>query len=209
MNYIYDIVLNFNSIYYEFFEWRKKDKLLNVKKIPLFKVNSSLLNCLKYNIVRVDNSFIDKIYNLTTFYNKKDYKYMCLVSDSNETIGLQFDRAGNLIKRSGMILDEQEECNDEVYNEDECEIRLLVNEKREYKFLSRVDSEKKDYLYNYINNLSNTDDISILRYIYYDYFEREENDILVIKNALINEVENNVDNSKLYNLIKFLSKIKN
>ena len=33
MNYIYDIVLNFNKDYYEFYEWKKSDKVINVKKI--------------------------------------------------------------------------------------------------------------------------------------------------------------------------------
>ena len=36
MNYIYDIVLNFNKEYYNFFEWNKRDNIVNVKKIPLY-----------------------------------------------------------------------------------------------------------------------------------------------------------------------------
>ena len=31
MEYIYDIVLNFNDCYYEFYEWNNKDKIINVK----------------------------------------------------------------------------------------------------------------------------------------------------------------------------------
>ena len=38
MNYIYDIVLNFNKEYYNFFEWNKRDNIVNVKKIPLIFV---------------------------------------------------------------------------------------------------------------------------------------------------------------------------
>ena len=34
MNFIYDIVLNFNKDYYDFFEWNKKDSVINIKKIP-------------------------------------------------------------------------------------------------------------------------------------------------------------------------------
>lgn len=209
MNYIYDVVLNFNKRYYEFYEWKKKDKLLNVKKIPLFRINSSLMNYFKYNIIKVDMSFINKIYNLTTFYSKYDNKYMCLLSDSNETIGVMFDKDGNLIKRSSMVFDEQDECNDEVYNEEEININLLVNKNNEYKFISRCDMEKRDYLSKYINNLDIKENSNILKYIYYDYFEQELEDVNEIKKVLINEVNTNNDNNKLYNLVKFLNKIKN
>ena len=37
MEYIYDIVLNFNDCYYEFYEWNSKDKIINVKKIKAWK----------------------------------------------------------------------------------------------------------------------------------------------------------------------------
>lgn len=209
MNYIYDIVLNFNKCYYEFYEWNKKDKLLNVKKIPLFRINSENLNYFKYNIVRVNNDFINKICNLTTFYSKYDNKYMCLLSDGNETIGVMFDKNGNLIKRSSMVFDEQDECNDEVYNEGEINIDLIINKKNKYIFISRCDMEKRDYLNKYINKLDVKNDYDILKYIYYDYFEKELDDACEIKKVLIYEINTNIDNNKLYNLIKFLNKIKN
>ena len=31
MNYIYDIVLNFHESYYEFYEWKSTDKIINFK----------------------------------------------------------------------------------------------------------------------------------------------------------------------------------
>ena len=34
MEYIYDIVLNFNDCYYEFYEWKSTDKIINIKRIP-------------------------------------------------------------------------------------------------------------------------------------------------------------------------------
>ena len=47
MNYIYDIVLNFNKEYYSFYEWNRKDNIINVKKIPLFLVDNECFN-IKY-----------------------------------------------------------------------------------------------------------------------------------------------------------------
>ena len=43
MNYIYDIVLNFNKELYEFFEWKDDDNLINIRKIPLIKINDDII----------------------------------------------------------------------------------------------------------------------------------------------------------------------
>ena len=69
--------------------------------------------------------------------------------------------------------------------------------------------EKRDYLSKYINNLDIKNNSNILKYIYYDYFEQELEDVNEIKRVLINEVNINNDNNKLYNLVMFLNKIKN
>ena len=210
MNYIYDIVLNFNKEYFEFFQWKKSDKIINVKKIPVFKVNSDLLRTLKYNIVKVNKTFLDKIYNMTFFYSKMDYKYMCLVSDASETIGLMFDKYGNLIKKSSLIFDEEEEVNEEVCNEEEFDIKLIENKYRNIEFVSRIEKEQRDFLFKFINNLDTEKDCSILKYIYYDYFEKEENDLSKIKLSLIEEInKRQYNNQKIFNMVKVFCKIKN
>ena len=38
MNYIYDVITNFNDTYYDFYEWNKKDKLTHFKKIPIINI---------------------------------------------------------------------------------------------------------------------------------------------------------------------------
>lgn len=210
MNYIYDIVLNFNKDYFEFFQWRKSDKIINVKKIPVFKVSDQDLVSFKYNVIRVNKNFLEKIYDLTLFYTKIDnnYKYMCLVSNTNETIGLMFDKNGRLIKRSSLVFDEEEEVNEEIFNEREIKIDYLENTLRKYENISRIDKEKRDYLFKFINSLKIDKDSNILKYMYYDYFEIEEEDACKIKKIILQELINN-DNNKLYELVKVLKKIKN
>jgi len=210
MNYIYDIVLNFNRDFYEFFQWKKGDKIINVKKIPAFRVNSDNLRSLKYNIVKVNKSFLDKIYDLTLFYSKMDYKYMCLVSDTNESVGLMFDKDGKLIKRSSLVFDEEEEVNEEVDREDEVSIEYIENKHRDIEIIPRIEKEKRDYLFKFVNNLDIEKDDIILRYMYYDYFEKEEEDSSKIKRVIINEINNDFsDKNKLYNLVRVFKKIKN
>lgn len=210
MNYIYDIVLNFNRDYFEFFQWKKGDKIINVKKIPVFKVGSEDLKCFKYNIVKVSKDFLDKIYNLTCFYSKMDYKYLCLVSDTNESLGIMFDKEGKLIKRSSLVFDEEEEVNEEVSGEDFIEIEYIENRNKNIEYISRIEKERKEFLLKFVNNLDVRVDENILKYMYYDYFEKEEEDTLKIKKNIIKEINDvNSDKIKLYNLVKVFRKIKN
>ena len=48
MEYIYDIVLNFNDCYYEFYEWNNKDKIIVFSNQ---KVLAKINNCSKINHV--------------------------------------------------------------------------------------------------------------------------------------------------------------
>lgn len=210
MNYIYDIVLNFNKDYYEFFQWKKGDKIINVKKIPAFRVSSEDIRILKYNYVKVNREFLDKIYNVTLFYSKNDCKYMCLVSDTNESLGLIFDKEGNLLKRSSLVFDEEEEVNEELGREEEIKIEYVYNKFRDVDYVSRLDKEKREYLYKFINGLDCKKNEIVLKYIYYDYFEKEEDDIFLIKKNIIKEINSDsCDKNRLYDLIKVFKKIKN
>ena len=55
MNYIYDILLNFNNIPYDIFEWNKDDKILHIRKIPLIKLSTFDLSNLVNKKVKIDN----------------------------------------------------------------------------------------------------------------------------------------------------------
>ena len=61
MNYVYDIILNFQDNYYNFFEWKKEDKIRNIPKISLYRVSDKDMLILKNNKVKVSQDFIDKI----------------------------------------------------------------------------------------------------------------------------------------------------
>ena len=108
MKYIYDIVLNFHEDYYEFYEWKRKDKIKNIDKIPAYRVLDKDILILKNNKVRIDNKFLSQIKN----DNNKNNKLICLVSNTKISLGLQFDKDGNLIKKSSLIYEEEDEVND-------------------------------------------------------------------------------------------------
>ena len=208
MNFIYDIVLNFNKDFYNFFEWNKNDNVINVKKIPIFLIDNDTFTSMKYDNVIVSKDFIDLIRDKTYTYTRSKLGISCLISNNKEVIAVLFNDNGNLIKRSSLMLDEEEEVLDEIENDSLYKINIIKRRKVNIENVNRNIKEKKDFLIKYINK--ETNDIN-LKYLYYDYFEKDENNIKIIKNDLIKEIKNNW-NKKLnnfYDTVKIFKKIKN
>lgn len=209
MNFIYDIVLNFNKEYYNFFEWNKKDNVVNIKKIPLFVVNNDIFKSMKYDIVTVSKSFIEIIKEKTYTYNRQKLSNSCLLSNGKEVIGLLFNEKGDLIKRSSLLLDEEEEVLDEIYSDELFDIEIVkIKKGKENNNVNRIEKEKKDFLIRYINKENNAIN---LKYLYYDYFEIDQDDTYIIKDSLIQEIKNNWNKrfDNFYETVKIFNKINN
>ena len=74
MNYIYDILVNFRYPLIDFYDWNSDDIIENVKRIPFYKIDSSVLNKLKYNKFKIDITNIKGLTKL--FSSKKTYNYV-------------------------------------------------------------------------------------------------------------------------------------
>lgn len=208
MNYIYDIVLNFNKDYFCFYEWNKKDNIINIKKIPFFVVDNNTFNMMKYDKVVVDSSFIELIKEKTYTYSKNKIGSACLISNCKEVIGVLFDNKGNLVKRSSLLIDEEEEVLDEIVNDDIYNINIVSSKKIKREDLNRIEREKKLFLNNYIKRENN---IINLKYLYYDYFEKEEDDISLIKKKLLDNINSKWSDklNSFYETVKIFNKINN
>ena len=94
MTYVYDIILNFtDNYYYDFYEWNVKDNIINVKKIPLFRVDKNTLNDFINYKIKVNKSLLKQIDNKSIMNKKyKDkYIYIALLSSGEKSIGLCFE----------------------------------------------------------------------------------------------------------------------
>ncbi len=203
MNYIYDIVLNFQDNYYNFFEWNRSDKLKNIIKIPLYRVSDKDIIILKNNKVKVDKELIKKI----KLDNKNYKKIICLVSNKKITIGLLFNEEGYLIKKSSLIFEEEEEANEISARLPITNIKYLENIKLNNQNKLRIEKEKKEKLIKYIEENNN---LTTLKYLYYEYYKKETKNINKIKNSLLKELSKEWNNKQnnLYKLINILSKTK-
>ncbi len=208
MNYIYDIILNFNKEYFDFYEWNKKDNIINIKKIPLFVVDNKTFNAMKFDKVIVSSNFMDLIRNKTYTYSKNKISNSTLLSNGKEVIGVLFDNNGNLIKRSSLLIDEEDEVLDEIDNNDIFTIEIISSKKIKREDINRGEKEKKIFLNKYIKKEEN---ITNLKYLYYDYFEKEEEDSTLIKKKLLDEINSNWNDklNSFYETVKIFNMINN
>ena len=113
MLYIYDILLNWcKDKLYDFFEWEKTDKLDHIKKIPLFRVERGIVNKFINKNIKISESFVSRVYNLTEVYTSKKVDkvpYAFLLTDGLMVLAIKTDKQGLVKYRSKLIIDEEEE----------------------------------------------------------------------------------------------------
>ena len=200
MTYIYDIILNFQKPYYKFFEWLPEDKIINIPKIPIYHISEKDLTILKkYEEVQIDINFLK-------VKNKNQKKIMCIVANSHTAIALLFNNRGILLKRSSLIFEEEEEAILLSKNLTPITITYYKKKYHPYKNILRIEKEKKDIIISFIKN---TNDIPTLKYLYYEYYQKESNNIYYLKKQLLNALskEWNGKQKNIYNIINILISI--
>ena len=205
MNFIYDILLNYNDLLYDFFDWNMNDKITHIRKIPLFKVSADIFSKVKNNKVKLDMNFLENIYNKTEiFKNHKVEKleYAFLISDGLDTFSVVLDKNGNSIKYSSLLLDENDEVLEVCERLEEKNIKFKIIKKHDQKiYFTRKDVDMINYIRKELKTIK---DDEKAKYIYYELFDKKSDDIKYIKEEF-KKVIKNIDDKfylKIYNLLK-------
>lgn len=188
MDYIYDIVLNFHSNYYDFYEWKKDDKIINVNKIPIYKIHSEDYLNLKNNYITIEKTSLPK------------QSKMFLVTNGVEVMGLIIDQSGKILKRSSLIFEESDDILEDKESIKLIDIKYHINKIKNINHESRVTKEKRKYIESYLNEIDLKKDEYLLKYLYYDIYNLEEENINKIYKKLIELKDNDLD--KIYEGIK-------
>lgn len=188
MDYIYDIVLNFNDEYYEFYEWKKEDKIINIKKIPIYKISTKKYLDIKNNQVTIDMSSLPNI-------NK-----MLLLTNGIEIIGLLLNKQGKVIKKSSLIFEESDDILEDKELIKNIDIKYNIDKYKKNNLIGRIVREKEKYINNYLNKIDKLNDEYLLKYLYYDIYNVEENDLDKIYNNLSSLAKKDIN--KIYECIK-------
>lgn len=208
MNYIYDILLNFNSQLWDFYEWDPKDNISHIRRIPLFKVNKKTLSdVVNYDVV-IDNSFLETIYHKTevfTEHKNRVIDYACIITNGLMAVAYIFNKKGNVIGRSSLLVDEEEEALElsERLNITSISYQCLTKlEVESFKTCQEIEKEK------FIQTeLSKVNDIDKLSYLYYECFNEKEDNYELIIERIKQELLDNWEeiSTKIYNFFKVTS----
>ena len=208
MNYIYDVLLNYNKNLYEFYEWNLNDNITHIRKIPLIKIKSSSLLDIKNNKVKISDELKEQIKNRTEVFSKTKnnyYIYSCLFCDGIETVSLIFDNNGISTFKSKMLIDEEMEVIEVCDRILEKEISYnIIKEEISVPFKTRFELEKDLYIKKEIRKIN---DIEKLKYLYYECFNEFEQDKNIILSRINDELNCNWDkiSNVLYDFFKLTS----
>ena len=206
MIYIYDILLNFNKEFFEFYEWEKKDYIYHIKKIPLIKIDTNLMEMLYNKILIFSKELGDLIYLKTDLFgNKKNkLKYSCLFTDGYKVLGVLFNDNLEIEKVSDLLLDE---ANDAINISSrssiiKLEYNIIRNKKYNYS-LTRYEKNIKNYLEEELKRIYKNKEDSKLKYLYFEYFNNNINNTSEAYKELKNSLKKEVTEKhiKLYSLL--------
>jgi len=217
MIYVYDMILNWTDEdeVYEFFEWELNDDIEHIKRMPLFKVSSDLFDDLFNCEFKVDNEFLKKIYNLTERYTNNSVdkiNYAVLLTDGIRVLAIEFDELGNSIYRSRMLLDEEQDVIVLSNKLENYNLNIIKGKRRTNNvFMTRLERNIKKTLTAEIHNGYKIHNYDKLKYLYFELFGKEQDDIELIYNKLLESIDKGINytHNKLYEVIKLSYQNKN
>jgi len=207
MEYCYDILINLNeNSAYNFYEWEDYDPIELIKKIPIFRVDSKILKDFYLYNIKVSNDFLNTLIDKTILKNNKinkTLKYACLLCDTKNTLVVEFDEEGNLINRSTLLLEDDANIIEFIYNYKETKINYEKKDLINYKNILRQEEIIKKVIKTEINTLLANKNFLKLKYLFNEWFGYEESDFRKIKNIMFEDLDYKINliTQKIYNLI--------
>lgn len=198
MIYVYDILLNLQPIEesLEFYEWKQDDLIEHIKKVPLFKVSKTLIEDLFTNKLQLDINILSKIKNKSVTYFNGDSKkipYLLLLADERKCFAVELDNNANIIYKSSLLLDEEEEVLEMTLELVETPIeykKIKLDNYQEY--LTRVERDNQKFLLRELEKIkTNKEEID---YLYEEYFDNSLTNTKDKFNLLKDKIYNGSDN---------------
>lgn len=211
MNYIYDILANFNEVYYDFYEWEKKDNISHIKRIPIIKIDKNCFNDIVTHQFKISVDLMKKIKNKTEIWNHHDNNdtYCLLLTNGTDVIGIEFDKLGKSINRSSLLIDEELDILQTVKKLDQQVIDYKLLRKINKSFSTRNEIKNRAFLIEELKKLSKQKNIKKINYLYFECFNKTESNYKLALNTIIKNMDNtNISNIlyNFFNLIKTSSK---
>lgn len=190
MKNIYDILVNFKEIPYEFYEWNKEDDVKHVKKMPSIKVSDSTLYDIFYNDAVVSKNFLDQIKDKTEIFfgrTVKKVKYACVIYNDDVALSILLNDNGEIIGKSKLLFDEEEDVLKEDVPLKEIDYNVIKKSKK-ISGLTRREAKIVLLLSKYLDKIYENKKNDEIKYMYFECFNKVEEDNEKAYKNLKNEV---------------------
>lgn len=205
MNYIYDIYLNLNKELFDFFEWNKKDKLTHIKKIPIFKISEKeIKNLINYKI-KIDEIFLNKIFNKTETWNIKNKANFCtLFTDGNTVLAIEFNKNGISQKKSFLLVEEELDVLETIDKIKETTFHFSILNREKKLLKTRKELNIEHFIHKELKSIEEEK----LNYIYFECFGKKEKNKKIILEELNKIQKNSKTYKNLYDILKLTTTTK-
>lgn len=190
MKNIYDILVNFKKNPYEFYEWNKEDDVKHVKKMPSIKVSDSTLYDIFYNEVKISKNFLDQIKDKTEiFFGRaiKKVKYACVIYNDDVALSILLNDNGEIIGKSKLLFDEEEDILKDDVPLKEIDYEVIKKSKK-ISGLTRREAKIVLLLSKYLDKIHESKKNDEIKYMYFECFNKVEEDNEKAYKNLKNEV---------------------
>ena len=190
MNYVYDILVNFNENLYDFYDWNLNDPVTHIRRIPIYKVTSKQFYEIKNYQVEFDSKFLETIKNRTEFFsgrNIKIMKYAFLLTDGLDIMGIFI---GDSIKYTSLQMDEELDILEDFRFKESHLDYQITSTKNAMILKTRYQIEQINKMRQKLNDLIKENNISKIQYIYYECFNEKEKQISLILERFYHSLEN-------------------
>lgn len=211
MNYIYDILLNFQKEYYEFYEWNENDEIYHMRKIPIIKINDKQYCDIKFNTVKFNRNCLKYFSNKAERFKQNNVikiKYIAIFTNGKETIALKLNSDGVITHKSSLLIEEEDDVIEILKFSDEINLEYqILKENIKEKFKTRFECDNEKLIIDEINKVYRNKDIDKLSYICLECFNKSETNLERAYNKLINEIYKTNNNfHKIYNIFRLSKK---
>lgn len=190
MKNIYDILVNFKKIPYEFYDWNKEDDVKHVKKMPSIKVSDSALYDIFYNEVKISKNFLDQIKDKTEIFfgrTVKKVKYACVIYNDDVALSILLNDNGEIIGKSKLLFDEEEDVLKDDVPSKEIDYEVIKKPKK-INGLTRREAKIVLLLSKYLDKIHESKKNDEIKYMYFECFNKVEEDNEKAYKNLKNEV---------------------
>lgn len=178
MIYAYDLIINLNNNTYDYYDWIDSDKLMHIRRVPLFKVNNKTYKDISFRNVKSSSNVLNMIKDKTQVFTIKALETIeeaMIITNGINAMFIYMDNKGNIISRSKFLVNEELEIIELSNKMKEVKLDYKINDKNViFNSMTREEEKTINLITNLISKIKNEKEK--IDYIYFEWFKEFNTD---------------------------------